>query len=279
MITTEGSLHIKRFLTGSVGTIAQSIALGVGTAAESAGSTALDFEVVRADIHLVSYDFTLNKLVFKATLPEDFIGTVYEAGLWSQSANTLAHDYGSRLLVSFEDYEGWNATLSPAATNAGRFGEDVLVHTPAASATVTAILSDQVLDLSGNSAADSFSFAYNVGNANTAGITIRFYTDDANYYGFNLGAQTAGYKVTKMTKGIAQVTGVPNWGNITQVRVITTSTAGGASNVSYDAIRIEDVDTVNPEYVLVARDLLATPYSKTESTPQDIEFTLGVTVT
>lgn len=277
MITTNGALHIKRYLGGSVGAIAQSIALGVGTAAEAVGSTAMDFEVIRANVILTSYDFVNNKLIFKATIPENFIGTVYEAGLWSLAVDASAGDYGSQTIATFEsDSETWVG--GTFAATAARIGVEALQHTPALSTSTTSTMSDIVYDLSGYSSADYFNFAYNVGNANTASIKYRFLTSAGNYYEFNIASPTAGYKVTKLTKGSATVTGAPTWSNITEVDVITTSTAGGASAVSFDGIRLEDADTTNTEYVLVARELLATPFTKVDTMAQDVEFALAVTV-
>lgn len=277
MITTQGIPHIKRYLAGSVPRIVGSLALGVGSSSEVVGSTLLDFEVVRADVTLSSYDASTDRIVFKATIPEDFIGTVYEVGAWSMSADAVAGDYASRSLVTFESaLETWtNATFSATAA---RVGIEALQHTPAASATSTSQMTDIVYDLSGYSSADKFSFAYNVANANTSNVQFRFMTDASNYYTFSLGTQTAGYKIVTATKGTATVTGTPSWGNITEIDVITTSGAGGASAVSFDGVRLEDTDTINPNYLLVARKVLATPFTKTEIMAQDVEFALGVTV-
>jgi len=275
MITTEGSLHVKRFLAGSVGSIARSIALGVGTSAESASDTTLNFETVRADVTLVSYDFTTNRLVFKASFPEGFLGTVYEVGLWSLGTNYLASDFGSRDIALFDTSENWTGTFG---TTAARVGLDAIQHTPAASVASTSIMNSTTYDFSGYSSMDEFVFAYNIGNTNTSQITFRFLTDASNYYAFSQGVQTAGYKVTRTTKGNASVVGAPNWSSISEIRVITTSAATGASAVSLDGIRLEDKDTYVKDNILVAREVLATPFIKSETMPQDVEFSLAVTI-
>lgn len=277
MITTQGAAHIKRFMAGGVGRIAGSIALGIGSSAESLSSTRLDFEVIRADVTLSAYDANANRIIYKATLPSDFIGTVYEVGIWSMSSDAVAGNYGSRSLATFESAsETWTGTFSSTNT---RVGVESLQHTPAVSTSTTSAMTGIVYDLSAYSAADRFVFAYNVGNANTSNILIRFMTDASNYYQFSLGAQTVGYKVTGLTKGSATVTGSPNWASITEIDVITTSGAGGASAISYDGIRIEDMDTINPDYLLVARKVLSTPFVKNEVMAQDAEFAFGVNIT
>lgn len=284
MITTDGKLHIKRFLAGQVPAIAQSIAFGVGNRAEAVGDTKLQFEAGRVDIALTSFDFVNNRLIYKAQLPDDFAGSIYEAAIFSVASDDVAGQFGSRLLASFEDdTEDWidpatgnSASYVTAATS--RIGTASMRQAPAASASETDAMNQLALDLGGYSGNDKFVFAFNVGTANTASIRFRFMTDASNYYDFLLGAQTTGYKVVEAAKSTATVTGAPKWENITEIRVITTSTAGGASAVDFDGIRIEDSDTINPNYVMVAREMLSTPFVKEEGKIQEIEFALDVNV-
>lgn len=282
MLTTNGGLHIKRYMAGYVPAIAQSIAFGLGGKAESVSDFKLQFEVGREDITLTSFDFVNNKLIFKAPVPDDFAGTIYEVALYSTPQDIVAADFGSRMITTFDSAtEDW-ADVSTAAVatfvTTARIGSDALSHTPAASTTKTDSLGDVTLDLSGYSAADKFVLAYNIGNANTTNIKVLFLTDAANYYTITITSPAAGYNITEVAKGSATVTGVPSWGNITEIRIATTSGAGGASAVYYDGLRIDDVDTTNPDYVMVSRELLATPFVKVDGKTQEIEFSLGVTV-
>jgi len=283
MITVNGKTYIKRYLAGIVPSIARSIAFGTGGAAENVGDTKLQFEVGRSQVRLVSYDFTSNKLIFKADVDSTFGGTIYEVGLFSSNANQSNGQYSSRLITTFDSMrEFWldATTAVPAVwtTANTRIGTESLSHTPSVSTSKTDVASGMFLDLSGYSGADRFVFAYNVGNTNTANIKFRFGSDASNYYEFALGTQTAGYKIIEVTKGAATVTGTPSWANITEIRVTTTSGAVGASAVNFDGIRIEDSDTINQDAVMVSRELLSTPFVKTEGKIQEIEFSLDVSV-
>lgn len=283
MITSNGKLYIKRYLAGQVPAIAQSIAFGIGGKAEAIGDTALEFEVGRSDIVLTSYDFVADRLVFKAPLPDNLAGKVYEVALFSMATNAEAGEYASRLIASFDsDSEDWvDSTTGVEDTynvSQTRIGVNSLTHIPAASATKTSSLRELYLDFSGNSGADRFAFAYNVNNANTSVLKLRFLTDSANYYEYNLGAQTTGYKIVSVAKSAATATGTPSWSDINEIQVITTSGAGGASSVDFDGLRIEDTDSINPNYVMVTRELLATPFVKEVGKVQDIEFALEVAV-
>ena len=284
MITNEGKLAIKRFLALYVPYIAQSMAVGIGTATEAGTDIALQLQVAQSPITGISYDFVNNQLIFKASIPDEYVGSIYEVGLFTlpEDPNSVG---GSNTITTFDsETEEWTNTGTGAAstydsTNT-RIGIDSLTQTPALSATQTDHLTGLTTDLSDNSSADSFTFAFNVTNANTNAITVRFLTDGSNYYSFAMGSgvQTSGYKFITATKGSATVNGSPNWNNITEIQVLTTSKSSGASLVEFDAIRLEDKDSLNLDYVLVARKVLSTPQTKIEGQAQDIEFALDVTV-
>lgn len=281
MLTTEGKNQIRRYLAGYVPNIASTMAFGIGTRAEALGDIALQLETTRSQVAFISYDFASNKLVWKAPIQDTYAGKVYEVGLYTIDINPDAGDFGSRLITPFDSADedwidvGSGLDASFNSTNT-RVGTDSLRHTPALSTTATASLANIAMDFSGFSGADGFTFAYNVGNANTSQISFRFLTDASNYYRFDMGAQTAGYKVVETTKSAALVTGTPNWSTITEIRVLTTSAGTGASQVDYDAIRIEDKDTTNLDYILVARKVLVTPFTKVDGQPLDCEFSLDV---
>lgn len=263
--------------------IAQSVVFGIGNRAEALADIALQMEVAKSPINLVSYDFVNNKIVYKASIPDEYVGKIYEVGVYSLETDPSAGDFASRTITTFDSgTEDWvvSGTSTPAtygSTNT-RVGNDSVVLTPAASATSTVALQNMALDLSGYSTADTLNFAFNVGNANTSAVRFRFLTDGANFYDFNLGAQTAGYKITEVSKGSATVTGTPNWSNITEIQVTVTSGAGGASSVDLEAVRIEDKDSASLDYILISRKVLASPVTKVAGQAQDVEFTLDVAV-
>jgi len=283
MITGDGKTYIKRYLAGQVPSIAQSIAFGLGTKVEAVGDTALQFEVGRSPIALTTYDFVNNKLLFKAAVDEKYAGAIYEVALFSTPANTSAGEFSSRLLTTFDSgSEEWvdaSSGLAESYVSAPtRIGGDSLSHAPAPTTTKTSSLRSLFLDLSGYSNNDVFNFAYNVNNGNCSGISFKFLTDAANYYTITLGAQTTGYKIVTAAKATAVPTGTPNWATITEMQVATSASAVGAAQVDYDGIRMEDMDTINPNYVMVSRELLGTPFIKEDGKVQDIEFSLDVSV-
>lgn len=259
------------------------MAFGVGTATESAGDIALNLETSRSPLNLTSYDFVENRLVYKATVPDEYVGKIYEVGLYSLEASPLSGEFGSRNISTFDsETEVWadpaDGTVTPFSTTNTRIGSDSLRHSHAASTTLTSALRELTIDLSGYSAADSFTIAYNVGTANTSQLSVRFMTDASNYYYYNLGSQTTGYKIVSVNKGSALVQGAPSWSEITEIRVVTTSGATGATTIDFEAIRVEDRDSQNLDYILVARKVLPIPVTKVSGMALEVEFYLDVNI-
>lgn len=276
MITNDGKAHIKRYMAGLVPSIGEALALGIGASAEDAADVALDFEVGRVDVELVSYDFTADLLIFKATIPQEFAGTIYEVGLWSTSSDSRAGSYTSEVLTSFDsETELWTGGSYATANN--RVGIDSLRLAPSASTSANATMSELEMDLSGYSGVDQFSIAYNSGGTTPTSITVDFKNDSSNYYRWSV-TPGAGYQFVTVNKSTLTATGSPNWGAISTIEVTVNAAAGGAAQIDFDAIRINDTDTLNPDYALVAREVLPTPYVKTEGEVQDIEFSVPVSI-
>lgn len=276
MITTEGKTHIKRYLAGITNVIGEAIALGIGDTAESESDTELVYEFARVDVSLVSYDFANDVLVFKAEIPSEVAGKIYEVGLWSAEVDSRAEGYSSRNLVTFDsESEEWSTGTWETSTT--RIGPDSLRLAPALNTVQSSVLSDIVLDLSGHSGADTFEMAYHV-IAVADSIEIRFRTDDANYYSWVIASPSTGYTFSETTKGALAATGSPNWANITSIEVIVDAPVGTGASVDFDSIRVNDVDTDNPDYIMVAREVLPAPHVKTEGIVQDIEFAIPVAI-
>lgn len=264
MITTQGKAIIFRYLAGNLPRIAESIAIGIGSSAENVNDTILDFEAERVSVTLVSADIVNDKLVFKGTIPQEYVGTIYEVGLWYGNPQTLG---GSSIIVEFDsDTEAWSTPTWNTAL--ARIGTDALQVAGGASST----LSDIALDLSVFSDADFMSVAYNA-DAAIGNIVIRFSTDVSNYYEYSFTAAT-GYEIKTMGKAAFTATGTPDWADITSITVSAT----GTGNAVFDGIRAEDADTISTDYALVARSVLVSPKVKSSDTEMDIEYALEITI-
>ncbi len=278
LITTKGIQHIYRLLASQVTKIGEVISVGVGTTSANVADSSLEFETAKARITVSSPDFVDGKVVFKATLPQDFLGVIREAGIWSLENNANSGNYESRTLVTFDQDEDWPSNAEWQSANA-RIGTDALRISPATSATENSTLTGIYVDLLGYSDADQFKVAFWVSSAYCANIKLKFMTDVSNYYTYTLATPSAGYHIVAFDKADFVATGNPTWAAITSIDVAATATAGGAVNVDFDGIRIEDTDSLNPNFYLVSRAVLSSPLVKDTSAPMDIEYTLDVNIT
>ncbi|QMP84195.1 minor tail protein [Streptomyces phage Coruscant] len=265
MITTQGKSIIFRYLAGYVPRIAESIAIGVGNTAENVNDTVLDFESNRIPVALTSIDIVNDKLIFKGVIPQEFVGKIYEVGLWyGAPAQSIG---ASSLIVTFDSAtEEW--TPATWETTIARIGEDALQ----VAGGTTSTLENIILDLSSFSDADFISLAYSADAAITD-ITVQFRTDASNYYSYTFTAAT-GYEVKSFGKTLFTATGTPDWANITSIVV----GAAGTGNAVFDGIRVEDADTLSNDYALVARSVLVTPKTKTDDSEMDIEYALEINI-
>lgn len=277
MITARGRTFIKRYLAGQSGTLVGALSVGIGNAAPALNDERMQFEFARVPVLVTDYDFVNDQLIFKGTLDEEIEGTIYEIGIWTSEVNSAAGNQESRIITTFDsETEDWDVETFDTANT--RIGIDSLKHTPAASGTSASVLSGITLDLVDFTSLDTFVLAYFVANSNTASVTVRLRTDAANYYQFSVANPTSGYKFATFTKGSATVVGTPDWADINEVEIRTTAKSAGSASVQYDGLRIEDVDSIAPEYGLVARYVPASPITKEEGIVRDVEFALQVNI-
>lgn len=264
-----------RTLAGQNGRMADVLAVGIGTTAAAVGDAKLHFEAERVNIDLSVPDFINDAIIFKATLPQEFVAKIYEVGAFLDVISESASDASSVTLVTFDsETEEW----SPATWNTtnNRIGIDALRLTAAASATTTSTWSNVAYDLSQYAAGDTFLIAFN-SDANTSSVEVRFKTDASNYYRVTQTNPTTGYNILSFPKSSWTAVGSPSWANITIVEVVVVAKAAGTTNVDMDAVRIEDIDTLSTSSTLISRTVLGTPITKTNTSPMDIEYTLEVT--
>jgi hypothetical protein len=276
MITLRGKTFFKRYLANQAGQVAGAVSFGIGDTAVSQADERLQFEFARIPLEYITYDIVKDRLVFKGSMPDSLVGKIYEVGLWTSEQNNASTGVEARIITTFDsETEEWD--IETFDTTA-RIGADALKHTPALSATSTSMMSGLSMSFASNTSSDSFVLAYEVGNAFTANIKLRFRTDASNYYEYTITSPTAGYKFANLLKGSATVVGSPNWADINELSIATTSTSGGAASVKYDGLRIEDNDTFNQNYGLIARFLATPVVTKPAGRILDFEYSLAVAI-
>lgn len=273
LITTEGKKAILRYLAGHSGAFVRSLAVGTGTTAAALTDTKLVFEAARAGVNVTSPDYITQKLVFKATLPQDSKFAIWEIGALSVSETEL---YGKMVLTFDSATETWS--VGAFQTDTARIGGDSLRINAATSATTTSNLTDVFIDTEDFNDNDKFSLAYIPVDGNLNSLKIRLKTDAANYFEYTIPTLTAGYKVVSWTKAAMTKTGTPSWASIASADLIVQATGAGATNVDFDGLRIDSAVVPNPEYALVSRTVLGAAVVKTDVSQMDVEYTVDVTI-
>lgn len=278
LITTEGKKLILRYLAGQAGSIGDALAVGVAATTPTASDYRLNFEIERVVVSLKNADYSNQYIIFKGTLPQIGEYQIYEVGLFSSFANSVAGDYAGRVLTTFDTtVEPWtNATVD---TTAPRTSVDSILVTAGVSATVST-RNSTVMDLAGYSGNDEFTLAFNKTGANITTLALAFENSTGGSYkrSLSITGLSTGYNVLAFKKSDFTATGTIDWGTITSFGVDVTANASGGT-IILDAIRVEDTDTVNPNYVMVSRALLSSPLAKTSVAPLDIEYALDLSIT
>lgn len=282
MLTNQGKTHIKRYLAGMNNAIARSVAFGLGDKAENVGDERLQFETGRVVLTLRTYDFVNDRLVFKTEVPDGIGGVINEIALFSEENNT-GGQFESGLLFSFTpDDEYWtnvsNGAPATFVADNARLGTQAMTITAAANGNASASLTDFSLDMGAYTASDTLSFALKPSTANVSSVRFRFMTDAANYYEFSVSPTGTTYQIITRAKSTATVTGSPSWSDISELRVILYSSAGGSSTILLDGIRIDDTTITNDNYVMVSRIKLAQPFVKVAGMSKEIEFYMDVNI-
>lgn len=275
LLTTQGKLAILNYLAGRGGGIGGSVALGIGQTPATVLDTRLTFEVDRATIESISSLPNEYTLIFKTTLPQEREYTINEIGIFSMDTNPITGSM-SRLLSTFEeDIDTWD-NGSYVTTNA-HIGQATLRLQPSANGTLTTT-APGVVDLSYYTANDNFTLAFTKNSANASSITLKFSNINNDYFSLNksISALGNGFQVVQFRLGDFVPSGSISWAEIASISISHSASAGGASDIYLDGLRIEDDDTDSTEYALVSRSVVSPPVTKTTVSPMDIEYSLQI---
>jgi hypothetical protein len=283
VVTTEGAKLIRRFLAGQSASLGDALAVGVsGSPSALASDVRLNFEIARVPVALKNADFTTGAIIFKGTLPQSDIYSIYELGLWSQYSNALAAGFEARTLTVFNTVvEPWtNVTVDAVNTRTSANSAKITVGS---SSTVQIRNVGVSLDLSGYSGNDTFSLAFYKPDNNVSTLKIVFLNSvtggSLSSAAVAISGLPVGYNIITVAKGSFTSSGTISWSDIDTMGIDATA-SGTGSYVSVDALRIEDTDTVNKDYALVSHTTSGSVLAaKTAVAPMDIEYSIAVTVT
>ena len=282
MITKFGKRFLTSYIAGTSSLDSKEMALGIATNSEypiSDANSRLGFEFYRVPIRQGGIDIdtttspTTYTVIFSATLPTNISGKINEIGIYS-GQSYARHLYGSKFISNFELPYEWTPEPTLDQVNS-RVLDSSLTFTSNSTSPreYTYPLSD--LDISGYNPLDTMCLCYKANDANLSSIKVRLYSSDSDYIQFTFSGHVVGDNIKSVFMSSGVTTGTFNSESVSKVGIIITPTAAQTS-VSMDGLRINDEDTFDPEYGLIARSILDSTMIKVLGRESKIEFKLDL---
>ena len=272
------------------------LAFGIdSTAVQANGNdTRLGFEFYRVPVSFGSIDIQTDEfgastysVVYQATIPQDVSGIIKEIGLYP-GVKSSANNYDSKFIADFENNLMWfksddsnpelvDLTTSGIKPRVGTYFSKVGVS---ASQSLEFTCPYSGLDLSGYTASDSLSFAYNQEDTNLDSIIFKFYSSDSSYYSATFTGAASVTEPNKIAKVLFSTltanNGFADLSSIIKIGVTITAKSSGQAVVYLDALRIDDEDTFNANFGLISRSVLSSPIEKISGKPVDVEYRINL---
>ena len=296
MITKFGKRFLIDFIAGNSNFDSKDLAIGIATGTqlpEADTNTRLGFEIYRMQVSLSSINIESDGSggfnyysIFKTTIPQDISGVITEIGLYPGLRKSI-NFYDSKFITAFEnnilwaDSNGDSPALQSNSTDGTTFvskiGENMVRFNVTQSTSKEYKNTIALLDLSGYSVNDSLTLAYKKADNNTSKIRVKFYSSSSAYYYADFtpsGSNEDKVQSVSMSDLFNNIVGSPDLTNITSIGIEVTAGSGGNTVVYFDGLRVNDEDTFDPQYGLIARHVLTTPLKKPSGRPVDIEYKL-----
>jgi hypothetical protein len=282
MITKFGKRFLTNFVAGNSSFSSKEMAIGIATGTEYALSdtnSRLGFEFYRVPIRVGGIDIDSSvspikyTVIYSATLPTNIAGKINEIGIYSGQSYSR-NLYESKFISNFELPYQWSPEPELDQTNF-RVGDSSLTFTSngAAPKEYTYILDS--MDISGYNPLDTLSFSYKANDANLSSLKVRLYSSNTDYLEFTFTGHSVGNNIKNLNMSTGVSTGTFNPQSVVKLGIIVTPTTAQTS-VSMDGLRINDEDTFDPEYGLIARSILDSTMIKVIGREASIEFKLDL---
>jgi len=296
LITKFGKRFLTSYLAGMISSQTKDLAFGIdSTAVQTNGNdTRLGFEFYRVPVSFGSIEIQTDgsgnstySVVYQATIPQDVSGIIKEIGLYPNTKSSI-NNYDSKFIADFENNLMWfksdgsnpeliALTTSSVKPRVGTYFSKVAVS---ASQSVEFLCAYSGLDLSGYTASDSLSLAYNQENTNLESIVFKFYSSDSSYYSATFTGAASVTEPNKIAKVLFSTLTANNvyadLTSIIKIGIVITAKSSGQAVVYLDALRLDDEDTFDANFGLISRSVLSSPVEKIAGKPVDIEYRINL---
>jgi hypothetical protein len=282
MITKFGKRFLTNFVAGNSTFNSKEMALGIATSTEYALSdtnSRLGFEFYRVPIRQGGIDIDTSvspvkyTVIYSATVPTNIAGKINEIGIYSGESYSR-NLYNSKFISNFELPYKWSPEPALDQENY-RVGDSSLIFGSNAAVPREYTYALENLDISGYNPSDTLSFSYKANDANLSSLKVRMYSSDTDYIQFTFTGHSVGYNIKNLNMSAGISTGTFNPESVVKLGIIVTPTSA-QTYVSMDGLRINDEDTFDPSYGLIARSVLDSTMMKVIGREASIEFKLDL---
>lgn len=282
MITKFGKRFLSNFVAGNSSFSSKEMALGIATQTEypvSDTNSRLGFEFYRVPIRQGGIDIDSSvspvkyTIIYSATIPTNIAGKINEIGIYSGQSYSR-NLYESKFISNFELPYEWSP--EPALDQSDyRVGDSSLIFTSNGTAAREYTYSLNSMDISGYNPSDTLSFSYKANDANLSSLKVRMYSSNTDYIEFTFTGHSVGNNIRSVSMSTGVSSGTFNPQSVVKLGILVTPTSAQTS-VSMDGLRINDEDTFDPEYGLIARSVLDSTMIKVIGREAAIEFKLDL---
>lgn len=285
MITLYGKRYLTNFISGNINNSSKDLAIGIDGTVANQTNTRLGFEFYKIPVEFGGTDIYTDSngikyfVIYTAYLPEDVSGTIKEIGLYP-SQKRSKNNFDSKFLSDFSDPFVWTDLneFNPERDSTGTLiGEDCLTMQSGVGVDNEYLSTISETDFSGYSVNDTIKLSYYKKDNNLSKIKIRFYSSDTAYYEVEIednsgtgNRLSSDILISTLLAGANSAN--PDISKINKIGIVLVPKTSLQTFVNMDGLRINDEDSFDPNYGLIARTVLSTPLIKESGRSVTLEY-------
>jgi hypothetical protein len=209
------------------------------------------FGGIDVDTSTTPYTYTA---IYSTKLPPNLAGKINEIALYP-GRRISNNSYDNRFITTFESPFEWSPspTLNENDYRVGNSSLDLDSNGTSQQEYVAIIPS---FDISGYSNFDTISFSYKANDANLSAVKVRMYSSESDYFEFNFTGHSVGWNIKDVAFANMTAVGNPQRSSISKLGIVIVPTSS-ATSITVDGLRVNDEDTFDPAYGMIARSNIA----------------------